>query len=100
MGELINTDAIQLFEDKKILKIGYKQKKDYILLKQIGIIPQNLMFDIEIAGYLLNSNINKYSIEYLASEYLNLDMYYIETSFYYHQLLILRCFLYQNYSAY
>ena len=63
-----------IFENKEILKIGYKQKKDYILLKQIGIIPQNLMFDIEIAGYLLNSNINKYSIEYLASEYLNLDI--------------------------
>lgn len=35
------------------------------------------MFDIEIAGYILNSNINKYTIEYLAEEYIkfNIDEY-------------------------
>ena len=32
------------------------------------------MFDIEIAGYLLNSNINKYTLEYLSEEYLKLDI--------------------------
>ena len=32
------------------------------------------MFDIEIAGYLLNSNISKYTIEYLAEEYLKIDL--------------------------
>ena len=63
-----------IFEDAEILKIGYKQKQDYILLKQIGINPNNLMFDIEIAGYLLNSNITKYTIEYLSEEYLNIDV--------------------------
>lgn len=62
----------EVFEDSKILKIGYKQEKDYILLKQNGINAQNLMFDIEIAGYILNSNISKYSIEYLANEYLRI----------------------------
>ena len=64
----------EIFENKEILKIGYKQKNDYILLKKIGINPKNLMFDIEIAGYLLNSNINKYTIEYLAAEYLKIDI--------------------------
>jgi len=63
-----------IFESEEILKIGYKQKKDYILLKQIGIEPKHLMFDIEIAGYLLNSNINKYTIEYLSEEYLKIDV--------------------------
>ena len=63
-----------IFENEKILKIGYKQKTDYILLKQIGINSQKLMFDIEIAGYLLNSNISKYTIEYLAEEYLKIDV--------------------------
>lgn len=63
-----------VFESDEILKIGYKQKKDYILLKQIGIYTKNLMFDVEIAGYLLNSNINKYTIEYLAQEYLGIDI--------------------------
>jgi len=62
------------FENADILKIGYKQKKDYILLKQEGIETKNLMFDIEIAGYLLNSNINKYTIEYLSEEYLKIDI--------------------------
>jgi len=64
----------EIFESKDVLKIGYKQKKDYILLKEIGIEPENLMFDIEIAGYLLNSTINKYTIEYLAEEYLKKDI--------------------------
>ena len=63
-----------IFEDISILKIGYKQKQDYILLKEIGINVENLMFDAEIAGYLLNSNISKYSIEYLTNEYLGKDI--------------------------
>ncbi len=62
----------EIFEDIEILKIGYKQKEDYILLKQAGIEPKNLMFDVEIAGYILNSTINKYPIEYLANEYLRI----------------------------
>ena len=32
------------------------------------------MFDVSIAGYILNSNINKYTIEYLANEYLKFDI--------------------------
>ena len=64
----------EIFENSDIIKIGYKQKQDYILLKQIGIEPKNLMYDVEIAGYLLNSNINKYTIEYLTEEYLNIDI--------------------------
>ena len=63
-----------IFEDASIIKIGYKQKQDYILLKEIGINVENLMFDAEIAGYLLNSNISKYSIEYLTNEYLGKDI--------------------------
>ena len=64
----------KILEDEKILKIGYKQKEDYILLKENGINVTNLMYDIEIAGYLLNSNINKYTIEYLTTEYLKQDI--------------------------
>lgn len=59
-----------IFEDERILKCGYKQKEDWILLQNSNINANNLMFDIEIAGYLLNSNISKYTIEYLANEYL------------------------------
>ena len=67
-------DLKEVFENKEILKIGYKQKQHYILLKQLGINPNNLMFDIEIAGYILNSNISKYTIEYLSEEYLKIDL--------------------------
>jgi DNA polymerase-1 len=63
-----------LFENEEILKIGYKQKKDYILLKDNNIEPKNLMFDIEIAAYILNSTINKYTLEYIANEYLEIDI--------------------------
>ncbi len=63
----------ELFENKDIEKIGYKQKQDYILLKEMGIEANNFKFDIEIAGYILNSNISKYSIEYLAEEYLKIS---------------------------
>lgn len=66
-------DLKELFENPKILKHGYKQKQDYILLKQIGIRPTNMMFDVEIAAYLLNSTITKYTIDYLALEYLAFD---------------------------
>ena len=63
-----------IFEDENILKIGYKQKEDWILLKNSGINAKNLMFDIEIAGYILNSNISKYTIEYLAETYLGFNL--------------------------
>ena len=63
-----------IFEDSNILKCGYKQKEDYIFLKNLNIDVKNLMFDIEIAGYILNSNINKYTIEYLANEYIQFDV--------------------------
>ena len=64
----------EIFESSEILKCGYKQRQDYILLKQEGIEAKNLNFDIEIAGYLLNSNISKYTIEYLSNEYLSIDL--------------------------
>ena len=70
-----NIEAFKtIFEDENILKIGYKQKEDWILLKNSGINAKNLMFDIEIAGYILNSNISKYTIEYLAETYLGFNL--------------------------
>ena len=63
-----------IFENKNILKCSYKQKEEFIILWDKGIKANNLMFDISIAGYILNSNINKYTIEYLANEYINFDI--------------------------
>lgn len=64
----------EIFEDEKILKIGHKLKVDYILLKQIGITPKNMMFDSEIAAYILNAVSNAYTIEDLARQYLEFDI--------------------------
>ena len=67
-------DFKDIFEDKNILKCSYKQKEEFIILWNKGIEAKNLMFDIAIAGYILNSNINKYTIEYLSNEYINFDI--------------------------
>lgn len=64
----------EIFENPAILKCGYNQKEDYILLKQVGIKPKNMMFDCRIAMYLLNSASNVYSLEDVASNYLNLEI--------------------------
>ena len=72
--EKYKTEIKELIENDEILKIGYEQKIDYIILKEIGFYPANFMFDVKIAGYLLNSISNSYSIEELSNLYLNLDL--------------------------
>lgn len=64
----------EIFEQKEIKKIGYKLKQDYILLKQINIELNNFAYDIEIAGYIIDSSKNKYDIETLALRYLNIEL--------------------------
>ena len=64
----------KVFEDKEIAKIGYKQKIDYILLKENGIDITNIYYDIEIAAYILSPTDNKYNIEKLSVDYLKLDI--------------------------
>ncbi len=80
-----------IFENNEILKCGYEIKEDFILLKQAGLNPQNMMFDAKIAMYLLNSGSNLYSLEEIAKQQLNLEIedYYqqepkedIQTSFF------------------
>lgn len=63
-----------IFEDNDIKKIGYKQKINYILLKEKNIEINNIYFDVEISGYLLDSNIGKYFLDELAEKYLNIDI--------------------------
>ena len=64
----------KVFENKEILKCGHKIKRDYILLKQNDITPENMMYDAEIALYVINSISGAYSIEEIANQYLNLDI--------------------------
>ena len=64
----------KIFENKEILKCSHDIKKDYILLKQCEIVPENMMFDCKIAAYLLNAGSNLYSIEDIAKQHLNIDL--------------------------
>jgi len=72
--EIYKEELKAIFENKEVLKCGYEQKLDYVLLKQYGIEPKNMMYDIKIAAYLLNSNSNQYKLKDLALNYLELDI--------------------------
>ena len=63
-----------IFENEEVLKCSYDLKDIYILCEEAGINPKNFMFDIRIAGYLLNSTTNQYSISDLMNEYLEIDI--------------------------
>ena len=63
-----------IFENEKVEKYGFKISRDYIILKQMGIEFNNIKFDLEVASYILNSTNNKYNIEMLAKEYLNIEL--------------------------
>ena len=67
-------DVRDLLEDGDVLKCSYDLKTVYILARESGFIPKNLMFDIRVAGYLLNSTTNLYSIPDLMKQYLNEDI--------------------------
>lgn len=60
----------EIFENENIIKCSYDLKETYILSLENGIEPKNFMFDIRIAGYLLNSVSNLYSIPDLMNQYL------------------------------
>lgn len=63
-----------IFESENVLKCSYDLKDIYILCEEAGINPKNFMFDIRIAGYLLNSTTNQYSISDLMNEYLGINI--------------------------
>ena len=63
-----------ILENENILKVSYDLKEVFILCLEAGINPKNMMFDVRIAGYLLNSTTNLYSIEDLMKGYLGVDI--------------------------
>ncbi len=63
-----------IFESNDILKCTHKIKEDYLLFKLYGVNPQNMMYDAEIAAYVLNSVTNAYKVEDIANLYLNMDI--------------------------
>ena len=46
----------------------------YILLKQLGITPENLKFDVSVGAYILNPTDGKYPIDKLLEDYLNINV--------------------------
>jgi len=64
----------EIFENKDIKKYGYKISEDYILLKQMGIAPQDISYDAEIAVYDLDATNMKYKMQDVAYQYLDFDM--------------------------
>lgn len=62
-----------VFESEKIEKYGFSISEDYVLLMENNVHLSKIIYDAEIAGYVLNPT-NKPTMQNLASEYLNIDM--------------------------
>ena len=70
-----NKDLVKdIFENDNVKKCGYRIKTDYILLHQNDIKASNMMYDVKIAAYILNSTSNAYSLEEIAKQYLDIDI--------------------------
>ena len=63
----------KIFEDENIEIYGYKLNEDYVMLKELGIDMANLIYDAEIAAYVLNPT-TKYNLEEIIGEYLEIDV--------------------------
>ena len=63
----------KIFESTSIKKYGYKLVEDYVLLKELGINPENIYYDAEISAYDINPT-NKYKLNDLSMEYLGIDI--------------------------
>ena len=62
-----------VFESEKIEKYGFSISEDYVLLMENNVHLSKIIYDAEIAGYVLNPT-NKPTMQNLASEYLNIDI--------------------------
>jgi DNA polymerase-1 len=58
--------------ESKTLKIGYDEKKDYLMLRHKGINPLNMMFDLTIASYVLNPSKDSYKLDDIILEELGI----------------------------
>lgn len=63
----------EIFEDENIKKIGYDLGIDYVILKELGIEPQNIFFDAKIAEYDLNPT-SKGTLQEISIKYLDIDI--------------------------
>ncbi|MGN1327265.1 MAG: 5'-3' exonuclease H3TH domain-containing protein, partial [Clostridia bacterium] len=76
-----NTQIQEIFKSEGIAKFSYKVKADIILLKELKSEYNNLKYDAEIAGYILNST-DKNTIQEMSRKYLDIDIdEYLENEF-------------------
>ena len=67
----------EILENEEIKKVSINLSNVYILLKQVGIELKGIEYDVAIASYILNPTNNKFEIEKLIEQYLeiNIDEY-------------------------
>ena len=63
-----------IFENEEIKKIGYNIKEDYVLLKEFGIEMKGILYDAEVAAYVLNPTNIKHNIKEIANQYLDIEL--------------------------
>jgi len=69
--EFLTSQLKPLLEDSHIEKKGQNIKYDYVILRKYGIDMRGITGDSMIAAYLINPPKGRYSMDDLASEYLN-----------------------------
>ena len=72
LDEFLDTFKIVL-EDESVLKYGFSMNEDYVLLMEHNVRLSKIVFDAEIAGYVLNPT-GKATMQNLAVEYLDIDV--------------------------
>ena len=72
LDEFLGTFKIVL-EDESVLKYGFSMNEDYVLLMEHNVRLSKIVFDAEIAGYVLNPT-GKATMQNLAVEYLDIDV--------------------------
>jgi DNA polymerase I len=67
-----------ILEDSSIGKVGHNIKYDYVVMKNAGVVIQNIVFDTMIAAYLVNPNARSQRLDELAFSELGLSMVKID----------------------
>ena len=67
-------DYKEILEDEEIKKVSINLSNTYILLKQVGIDLKGIEYDVAIASYILNPTNNKFEIEKLMEQYLEINI--------------------------
>lgn len=70
-SELLISYLKPFFESDSIEKIAHNEKENISLLKKYKIELKNVIFDVSIAGYILNPTRETYYYDDLAEEFLN-----------------------------